>query len=321
VRMRRMPWAGVRAGILMGLFNLVALTTYDCAAQPPPPSAAAPNPSDAAQLRIVIEKLAPLHTKMGKVQPGDWLESHKEAGQTFDEYLVCKPTLPTLKRGVIYIQPIGQFSPTQKKIITLTADFMGRYFNLPVKVKEDLPESVVPAEARSKHPVWEMEQIRTTYILDKVLLPRLPDDAAAYIGFTTTDLWPGPGWNFVFGQAYLDKRVGVWSIYRNGDPDAGNDAFPLCLLRTLKLATHETGHMFSMQHCIAYECNMCGCNNREESDRRSIALCPECVAKLCWATQADPVERFRTLSAFFKEQGFKPEREFCDKCIRVLTRP
>ncbi len=87
------------------------------------------------------------------------------------------------------------------------------------------------------------------------------------IALTTSDLWPGKGWNFVFGQARLRERVGVWSLYRNGDPDESEGAFRLCLLRTIKTATHETGHMFSLRHCTKYECNMCESNNSEESDR------------------------------------------------------
>ena len=90
------------------------------------------------------------------------------------------------------------------------------------------------------------EQILTTYVLDNVLLPDLPDDAAAMIAFTASDLWPGEGWNFVYGQASTSDRVGVWSINRNGDPDAGEAEFRLCLLRAMKTATHETGHMFSL---------------------------------------------------------------------------
>ncbi len=59
--------------------------------------------------------------------------------------------------------------------------------------------------------------------------------------------------------------MGVWSIYRNGDPRQGDDAFRLCLRRTIKTATHETGHMFSMYHCTLFECNMCGSNHRVEN--------------------------------------------------------
>ena len=114
----------------------------------------------------------------------------------------------------------------------------------------------------------------------------------AYIALTTSDLWPGQGWNFVFGQASVTDRVGVWSIWRNGDPHGDDEAYRTCLRRTLKTASHETGHMFSMQHCTFYECNMCGSNHREESDRQPLWLCPICLAKLCHATGADPGKRF-----------------------------
>jgi len=54
------------------------------------------------------------------------------------------------------------------------------------------------------------------------------------IAFTASDLWPGPGWNFVFGLASLRERVGVWSIHRFGNPSKGQAAFTQTLLRTLQ---------------------------------------------------------------------------------------
>jgi archaemetzincin len=269
-------------------------------------------------LEKVISKLRPLHKTLGKPGPGDWLDQHREPGQTFKEYLQFNPNTPQGKRNVIYIQPLGDFTPTQRKMVTLTADFMGCYFYVPVKVKEDIPLSLIPRQARRVHPSWGMKQILTSYVLDVVLKKRLPKDAAAYIAFTASDLWPGRGWNFVFGQASIYERVGVWSIYRNGDPDKSEEDFRLCLLRTMKTAVHETGHMFSMLHCILYECCMCGSNHREESDRRPVFLCPECLAKVCWATRSDPVQRYKKLADFFKKNGFKEQEEFCYKSIRVL---
>ena len=284
--------------------------------------AAATEPSQdetrAGDLQAVVEKLRPLHRKLGKPKPGDWLARFKEPGQTYQQYLACRPVTPRGKRNRIYVQPLGEFSKTQRKIVDLSADFMGRYFNVEVEVRKDLPLSVIPTRARRVHPSWGMKQVLSTYVLDDVLKPRLPKDAAAYIAFTASDLWPGEGWNFVFGQASLRERVGVWSIYRNGDPDQGAAAFRLCLLRTLKTATHETGHMFSMRHCTAYECNMCGSNNRPESDRRPLALCAECVAKVCWAGSVEPVPRYRKLSAFCTAQGLKTEAAFYDRSIRAL---
>lgn len=266
-----------------------------------------------------VETLRPLHKSMPRPGPNDWLAQHDEPGQRFDEYLACRPSLPTPRRRVIYIQPLGEFSAKQKEIVALTVDFMGRYFNLPVKMKEALPLSVVPAEARRAHPSWGDKQILSTYVLDDVLKPRLPKDACAYIAFTTSDLWPGRGWNFVFGQASLRERVGVWSIYRFGDPEEGEAAFRLCLKRTIKVGTHETGHMFSLLHCIAYPCNMNGSNHLAESDRQPLWLCPECMAKICWMTRCDPLERYRKLAEFCDKAGLTEERDFYRKSATALA--
>jgi archaemetzincin len=265
-----------------------------------------------------FKKLLPLHKTIAEPKPGDWLAEHEEAGQTFRQYVASKPVKPDRKRGVIYVQPLGELNQTQRKIIDLTAEFMGIYFDLPVKTREDLSLSIIPKKARRKHPSWGMDQILSTYVLDDVLRPRLPKDACTYVAFTTSDLWPGEGWNFVFGQASLRGRVGVWSIYRNGDPKESEEAFKLCLRRTIKIGTHETGHMFSMQHCTLFECNMCGSNHRVESDSRPLALCPNCLAKLCHATGADPARRFEKLIEFCKTNGLDEEREFYEKSLAAL---
>ena len=272
----------------------------------------------ARELARVADRLRPLHKKLGKPKPGDWLDAHTEKGQTFQRYLRCRPVRPTKARSVIYIQPLGEFDETQRKIITQTADFMGRYFGLEVTVRPDVALSVIPAKARRRHPEWGMEQVLTSYVLDDVLKPTLPRDAAVLIALTSSDLWPGRGWNFVFGQASLRERVGVYSISRNGDPHEGEAAYRLCLLRTLKTATHETGHMFSMRHCILYQCNMCGSNHREESDHRPLCLCPECAAKVCWAARLGPVARYEKLAEFCKEAGLKDEEAFYRKSIEAL---
>jgi archaemetzincin len=292
------------------LFIALALAVIGCATSDADPRV--------STIKGDMAKLLPLHSRLGKPAPGDWLAEHHEGGQTFAQYLRCDPVGPTKKRNTIYIQPLGDFSEPQLRVVTLSADFMGRYFGLPVKTLKTLPTATVPASARRVHPSWGVKQILSTYVLDDVLAPRLPKDAVAYIAFTTSDLWPGKGWNFVFGQASLRRRVGVWSIYRNGNPAGTADEVRLCLLRTIKTATHETGHMFSMQHCILYECNMCGSNHRAESDRRPVALCPECVAKLWWITRTRPIERYRKLAGFCKDNGLKTEQAFYERSIRAL---
>jgi archaemetzincin len=276
--------------------------------------------SRSSGLPAPFNKLLPLHTRLDKPAPGEWLAEHPERGQTYLQYVRSNPVRPDRKRRMIYVQPLGDFTEAQRKVVAVTAEYLRHFFNLRVKTRDDLPLSLIPAAARRKHPTWKVDQILSTYVLEKVLAPRLPQDAVAYLAFTASDLWPGEGWNFVFGQASLSDRVGVWSFNRFGDPGESDAAFHLCLRRTMALATHETGHMFSMAHCTLYQCNMCGSNHLEEADRRPMWLCPHCLAKLCWATSSDPREHFQRLAAFFKAQGFKEEQAFYEKSLAAITK-
>lgn len=290
-------------------------------APPPKPPSATPPSTERARVdavKAVRERLRPLHQRLGPPKPGEWLAEHREAGQTFEQYLQDDPTLPEGARRVLVIQPLGDLDERQRRMIGLAADYMKRFFSLETRTLPDIPGSAIPARARRTHPTWGDKQILSTYVLESVLRPRLPDDAAAMIAFTASDLWPGAGWNFVFGQADLRQRTGVWSIYRNGDLAAGPDAFRRALLRTLKTAVHETGHMFSLEHCTAYRCVQGGVNSLEEGDRAPLWLCPECVAKVVWATRADPRRRYEALAAFCKEQGLEAEAAFFDRSIAAL---
>jgi archaemetzincin len=92
----------------------------------------------------------------------------------------------------------------------------------------------------------------------------------------------------------------------NGSPNALLD-------RTLKIAIHETGHMFSMKHCTKYECLMSGTNNLAETDRRPLDVCPECMAKIAWAFRYDPAERYRRLAEFWRSQKREVEAHLADQ--------
>ena len=264
-------------------------------------------PLTPAKIKKTIRQLKPLHREIGEPQPGDWLTSHEEEGQTFKQYVRIKPNVYTRQRNKLYIQPIGKFSKKQSELIKLSHEFLGIYFNCEVETLETKSEKDIPEKAQRDHPNWGDHQLLTSYLLEKVLTPELPDDAFATIAFTSSDLWPGDGWNFVFGYASFRERVGVWSLYRFGDPEKSDEDFKRCLRRTLKVATHETGHMFSIKHCIAFECNMQGSNSLPESDRQPTHLCPECHAKILYATRANPIERYGKLVEFCTTHGLDKE--------------
>jgi archaemetzincin len=302
---------------------LAALAPAGCRTAPKEKSRAtgesvrASAPSSPERLSAAVEKVRRLHAPMGPTQPGDWLESFPEPGQTFEEYLKSDPTRPVGERRVLYVQPLGSFTPAQTRVVGLAAEYMSRFFSLPVRVLAPARLDKVPRAARRRS-AWGDEQIQAGYVMLEVLRPKLPPDAAALIGFTSSDLFPDETLNFVFGQASLRERVGVWSLYRLGRPDANADSFKLVLLRTLKIAAHETGHMFSLAHCTKYECVMNGTNSLSESDRRPLDACPECMAKLCWAAGADPRERYARLAAFFADNDLPYERRFFEDSARAL---
>lgn len=282
------------------------------------PGTEAPTPQG---LRRAMAALRPLHAVRGRPRTGDWLTLHAEPGQTFEQYLASAPTLPRGARAVLYVQPLGAFTPAQRQVVARTAEYLELAFHRPVKVLPDLPEAMVPGKARRRHPVEGRLQFLTSFLRDGLLKPRLPADGAAMLGLTATDLWPGQGWNFVFGDASLRDRVGVWSLARLGDPSRDPEAFRLCLLRTLKTAGHETAHMFSFLHCTRYECTMAGSETLEESDRYPLAFCPECLAKLCWATETPPADHLRRMADFCARNGLKDEEGYYRRALRALQSP
>ena len=246
-------------------------------------------------------------------QPGSWQYEQKEPGQTFSQYKAGRPAVVTAKRRVIYVQILGRMSDSQKAVVDQTVEYLGLFYGLKTQTLPPLDASVVPISARRIHPMGQ-RQFNATYICEKILLPRCPADAAAYIAFTADDLFPAPEWNFCFGYALYKQRVGVWSLARNGNP--GNpDEVKTVLRRTLRIASHEVGHMFSMRHCIAYKCNMNGVNSLEEADVTPLYLCPECLRKLNYATKVDYVARWRKLEKFYSDNGLTEEAQFMQKCL------
>ncbi len=273
-----------------------------------------------SQIKKTIGNLRPLHEKLGKPKPGEWLDSHKEPGQTFSQYAAQKPNVLRPQRNKLYIQPIGDFNEKQNEVIEAAREYMSLYFQCETVVLDPIDESVIPESAKRIHPQWNVKQWLTSTILEDILTPRLPDDAFASIAMTDTDLWPGDGWNFVFGYASYRDRVGVWSLNRLGDPQQSDEAFQLCLHRTLKLATHETGHMFSIKHCKKYRCNMQGSNHQDEADGQPLALCPECHAKILYATGCRPKTRYRQLAEFCETHDMNDEAAYFREAIEAIDK-
>jgi archaemetzincin len=229
---------------------LLALAGAGCRQAADQPSTQGP---EVERLRTAKETVRPLYPLMGPVMFGDWLSFYPEKGQTFSQYLASRPNVPEGRRRILYVRPLGSFTPAQTRIVELTAEYLEQFYGLPARVAPALDVTGVPAGSFRLNKVTGTEQIQTGYLLD-LLKDYLPDDAFAEIGLTATDLYPDEKMNFVFGQATLRDRVGVWSLHWLGEPDKSRKEFEETLVWTLKIASHETGHMFSIPHCAKYQC-------------------------------------------------------------------
>ena len=258
------------------------------------------------ELRDAIKKIEPFFKPMGEPAEYDWLASHNEPGQTFAEYLDADPTVPTGERQTIYVLPLGRFDPKQKQIIETVTRYLEVFYDLPVR---QLDPKTIRKDLDSKdtrfNDYLRTRQVRTGFIIDTILRPMLPADAAALVALTDDDLFPDESMSFVFGQASLDGRVGVWSL-RRLQLLADRATF---LRRTIKIAAHETGHMFSLRHCTKYECVMSGSNHMNETDRRPLDACPECTAKICWLSDVGQARRYARLAEFCQNNGLAKEAE------------
>jgi archaemetzincin len=263
----------------------------------------------AEQIDPRFERLRDLHVPKRAPAPGDWLAEHPERGQSVADYLRERPR--PVRGKWIELVLLGDFTPPQREAVRLTADYVERFFGMPVRQLDPVPLGRVPQSARRVR--FGHEQILTTWVLHDLLTPS--PHALAAIALSAADLYPDPSWNFVFGQASLTGRVGVWSIFRNGEP--GDPAF---LRRTLQTAVHELSHMLGIEHCIAYECLMNGSNHQAEKDARPIWLCPLCLAKLSHALGCDPGARFEKLREFAQAHlAAADARYFAEAARRVAS--
>jgi hypothetical protein len=118
---------------------------------------------------------------------------------------------------------------------------------------------------------------------------KLPGDGFCLLAITMEDLYPEASWNFVFGQASLNERVGAYSFARY-DPAfygerRGKDYPALLLQRSMKVLTQETGHMFGLAHCIYFHCVMNGSSHLPaRHDQRQGAQETELTPAEAWLT-------------------------------------
>jgi archaemetzincin len=251
---------------------------------------------------------------------GDWLAEHPEAGQTFGDFVVDRRNKPDTLRNTIYLQPLGQFQAGRSPSLQMLKEYTIAYFAMEIEILNPLAISDIKPKTRI-NPFSGNRQILTRDILNS-LKQRIPADAFCILAITMEDLYPHPSWNFVFGQASLLERIGIFSFARYDPAFYGEEpdkSYQESLLRrSTKVLVHETAHMFSLEHCIFFRCVMNGSNHLQESDARPHSLCPVCLRKLQVSIGFDVVDRYRKLLLFYQKAGFYYEAEWVSNRLKRI---
>lgn len=251
----------------------------------------------------------------------DWLAGQRESGQTFAQYQRGRPNQPDQKRSTLYLLPIGPFDDAEGVSIDQVMEYAEAFFMMPVKSLPPVSDQGLPVTERTNR---GRRQLLSTDILSW-LPARVPDDAYCLLGVTMIDLYPDPDWNYVFGQASLRDRVGVYSFARY-DPrfwgktrDAQSPS--QMLRRSCRVLAHETGHMFGIKHCVHFHCMMNGSNHLDESDSQPLHLCPVCLRKLHWAKPFDVAARYEKLKSFADKAGWDDVTQWISTRLERINVP
>ncbi|HEX7900381.1 MAG TPA: archaemetzincin [Planctomycetota bacterium] len=240
------------------------------------------------------------HEKLGPPKPGDWRFSYPEEPQTLEQYAASDVNRRCPHRTTLYIQVLDSrpgrlalkpvCAAAYPKVVERMKEYLEAFFGMPVVL---LPPVPIPEEAF----VEERDQYDADAVTDRLAL-KVPADAVAYVGLTTEDLF-APGLNYVFGVGSLGSRAGVYSMRR-----LQTDDLRLFLERALKLVVHETGHIFSIHHCVTWRCVMQGANSASEQDQQPLRLCPVDLRKLEWNVGGDRAARYERLLRLHRDYGF-----------------
>lgn len=153
------------------------------------------------------------------------------------------------------------------------------------------------------------------------------------IGVTMMDIYPGPGWNFVYGEASIDEGLAIYSFARF-DPlfyDSPADLEThlltdveriLILKRAVSTYIHEVIHLFGLEHCIYYSCLMNGANNEKEMDAGVLYLCPVCLRKMHMSFSKfnfDIMKMYQDLFHISRRVGFELEANWYEQRLALLS--
>jgi archaemetzincin len=181
-----------------------------------------------------------------------------------------KDSVPTkTNKACIGIVPVGKVPEMALKVVA--ANIQGHFF-LPVDI---LSPIAVPKYAYDKKRL----QYNAAIIMKSIESAGF-DDYKKIIGVLNADLFV-PIFTHVFGEARQGGKVALISPFRlSTNPGAGVTASDVVLERLSKIALHELGHLFNLQHCEDRRCLMHFSGEVTDLDQSNQFFCRYCAAYL-----------------------------------------
>ena len=261
--------------------------------------------------------------RLGKAKRGTWRAEIDEPPETVEQYKNSARVYPTTERYTIVLQPLEALDIERGTQLEAMREFVAAFFQLPVRIA-----APIEIEAETKRlkleRIIQVDRYRTRTqlnagkILDEVLHPNIPSDAAIYVGITSSDLfYDGTG---VHGLASLRGRVAACSFYKFTSSRRTEQNRLAEIRNFCRLLSHEIGHTFGMGHCVFFRCAMNGCNSTLENTSTPLYYCPVCKDKLALNNAIDQTKRLKALEAFYNKYGMKDETAFIRQQLSHLSR-
>jgi archaemetzincin len=164
------------------------------------------------------------------------------------------------------------FGYYEKDFLDSIGESLEQEFHLPIKIREghiDLSEYYDPARR-------QYDGLRLLKEVDS----RVGPETLKAMGLFNVDLFI-PILTYIFGQAFLNGRSGIASMYRFSNKRYGiKEDNHIILDRLKKEVIHELGHTFGLTHCYIPTCVMRSSTYVEDIDQKSQNICPGCRLKI-----------------------------------------
>ena len=176
----------------------------------------------------------------------------------------------------IGILPVGQIAPDvlvklQQGLVKIFPDVSL------LMIKDSFP---VPKQAFDK----KRNQFNSSIILNELrVFVAKKVEYQCVLGVVDTDIFVS-GLNYVFGEAYVSGRAALISLWRLKPEFYHENSGPaVFVLRALKEAVHDLGHILGLQHCPHSFCVMHFSNSIFDTDKKQSLLCDQCYLQAALA--------------------------------------